>query len=183
MPIVVASTPEVTGRIYRIGSGGITDRITLSGDSSTVNWSTIFKTADETVNGSNTLQNDDELILSITAGQRLAFEGKLVYFSGTTPDFKYQITGSATPTFYYAHHHAIVPGGTSFASVVISEAPDATGLQQLTNISGGVGFAFFGGVVYSSSAVSLTIQWAQNTANASDTIVYAGSYIRYKLVE
>jgi hypothetical protein len=30
---------------------------------------------------------------------------------------------------------------------------------------------------------NVTLQWAQNSANATDTTVYAGSYVQYEMVQ
>ena len=55
----------------------------------------VRKTADETVNNSAVLQNDDDLLLPIGANEIWRFEFVIYGISNATADFKYSLVGPA----------------------------------------------------------------------------------------
>lgn len=129
-----------------------------------------YKVADEIVNNSAAFQDDNELFVSLAANA--VYEGWLhvVYNSGTTPDLKWQFTKPSGAT---QNDWAFL--GYSTASALTY----GTGGQSAT--AGGLGgktVADAWGLITTTNAGQLQWQWAQNTANASDTTVYAGSYLR-----
>ncbi len=138
----------------------------------------VRKTADETVNTSAVLQNDNELLFPILANEVWAFEIFLIWLSGVTPDIKFAIT---------------VPSGTLHWQIVDYMAGGSTVSLVKVNVSGTASTAEGGGTAIYSSILrgviangatpgNVQLQWAQNTSNASDTKVKANSYlIAYKL--
>lgn len=178
MPLEIFRQGDATERLSLVRSAGATGRLALPVD--TLNWTWKTKSENETVNDWNVLQDDDELIVTVPNATRFAIVGALHFTSNNIPDFKYQITGSVAPTFFHCSYWAIAAGETAFTNIVTNNAADATGLQQIIG-PGGIGSCWFDGTVYNNTGASLTltIQWAQNTANASDTIVYAGSRFGY----
>lgn len=52
----------------------------------------VVKTLDETLNNNATLQNDDELFLSVVANIKYWLSMRLIMSSGATPDFKMLFT-------------------------------------------------------------------------------------------
>lgn len=131
------------------------------------------KTADETVNNSATFQNDDHMALSVVANAQYELYGEWRYNSGATPDIKFQWTFPTGLTMRW-NIYGPVAGWTSFA---LTQA-DGAALDGATDIAVQVG----GIVLVGSTAGTLRVQWAQNTANASDTKVLTGSYIRLKRI-
>lgn len=130
-----------------------------------------YKTADETVNNSATLQSDNELLLPMSlTSTKYRLRSRCLFLSNTTPDLK---IGWSGPSGFTMNWSIIGFQSGTFAAY----AYDASGTP---NIDGaGVNDEFFidGTVTTSSTAGTLTLTWAQNTANASDTIMRAGSYI------
>lgn len=128
------------------------------------------KTADETVNNSATLQDDDHLSVSVQADAVYLVELEGVYNSGATPGFKTQLAAPAGSTA----GSAIGAGGTGsgFGGVTLTTALNW----------GGAGaerwFRFTGKLTTAGTAGSLKLQWAQTAANASNTILDAGSSLR-----
>ena len=120
----------------------------------------IRKTADETVNTSATLQNDDSFYFYMNASESWQVELDLAMNSGATPDFKaawtVQAGGSAVGT-------KVVAAGTRswVTDFTAAEAYDGTG----ANSSIGMKLA----LVNSTTAGLFRLQWAQNTSDASDT--------------
>lgn len=155
---------RINGATVELGGGG--------------GMSLIVKEANETVNNSNALQNDDELLFAVAANEVWQFEGVLFVSSNTTPDFKLTFTG---PTGAVGGWGAII--NTNSASATAQNAAGAV-LGSADNLTTSGTFIetirFWGGIHNGANAGNLTLQWAQNTANASNTIVYAGSYIKYQ---
>ena len=127
------------------------------------------KTADETVNNSTTLQNDDHLLgWTMDANGVYAVIGCLLVDSGATPDIKFQWTLPASAVGYTV---VVDNGGseqaTHAAAGVITTA--GAGTIQAVPISG----VF----IIAGTSGTATLQWAQNTADASDTKLRTGSWI------
>lgn len=137
---------------------------------------TAYKASDETVNNSSTLQNDDDLYFAIAANEVWGFHFILDYLSGTTPDIKFAVT---------------VPSGATIAGGLLGMASGSVsrGMIRLSGVAvaqDGLGVTpgahnymttIHGFVVNSTNAGNVQLQWAQNTANASDTKVLAGSHL------
>lgn len=146
---------------------------TLSALISEVRPLTSIKSADETVNNSATLQNDDQLFLSVAANTFYELNLRLIMNSNATANFKLQFTA---------------PAGAGFSSHSI-EGNAATALTG----PGGAGGTYTGvaadkivivGGQFSTAgtAGTLQLQWAQNTANVSNTIVKANSYMTLRQI-
>ena len=158
------------------------DKVYLRANGATVELSTgsggmslIVKTADETVNGSATLQNDDELLFAVAANETWQFEGVLFYTSGATPDIKITATGPSGAVGRFG-----VVATSSNLSVEGRNDELGTGVT-ITSPAGNPGIVhFYGAIANGANAGNLTLQWAQGTSDASDTIVHAGSYIKYQ---
>lgn len=137
-----------------------------------------YKTGDEIVNNSTTLQNDDHLSVAVSASTVYRVDAMLVYQSGTTPDIKWQFTGPAG---------AVMTGGFLIATTAATDATGEIDVGASASIlssahgRGGTGSVvigmFFGLLVVSTTAGTLQLQWAQNTLNATDTTVYTNSYL------
>jgi hypothetical protein len=128
-----------------------------------------YKAADEIVNNSTTFQNDDDLFLSLEANAVYLGELHLLYNTGSTPDLKYQFTKPASCTLAdwsfigYSTAGALVYG---FGGEAISIG--GTGAKLTADAWG---------LITTTSAGVLQLQWAQNTLNASDSTLMAGSYL------
>ena len=129
----------------------------------------IRKTADETVNNNSTLQDDDDLKWTVAANEVWAFNLFLRLTSGATPDLKYNWTGPAGATLHWEE--------------TWGEAPQERGFPSGDRIIPCLGLGVYqaviarGVVVNGANAGTVQLQWAQNTADASDTKVLANSWI------
>lgn len=129
----------------------------------------VRKTADETVNNSTTLQNDDQLALAVEANVTYWLSMRLLMSSGATPDFKMLFT---FPSGLTMKLHNVEPTPT------ISVPYDQTTVAAVSGTGADATIQVEGLVVVSSTAGTLQLQWAQNTLNASNTIVRADSTMR-----
>lgn len=132
------------------------------------------KTADETVTSSTTLQNDDHLAFSLLASQIYEFHIEATYDNA----------GSATAGLKFGW--ATVPAGATmnWSWIMVDSGPAVsfdggktatdTGAAQAGSVKRTLHLQ--GLVFMSSTAGTVTWQWAQNVSNASGTIVRSGSY-------
>lgn len=132
----------------------------------------IRKTADETVNNSVALQNDDALLFAVEANSVWEFIVILQFTSGSTPNLKVAI---------------VVPAAASFIAIKYGYSSTAVGIGFM--VVSGTGTRFDGGeaalqeatlvgvITNGANAGNFQIQWAQNTAEVSDTKVRTNSCI------
>jgi hypothetical protein len=138
-------------------------------------WQTLLpafvrKTSDQTVNNSNVLVNDSQLVVSVSAGAVYRMSLLALQNSGATPGFKFAFTMPAGATFLNGYfdcgssqanrQFAVVGAGGTGG--VTGAAADSVVKVEATILIGG-------------TAGSVQFQWCQSTANASNTIVRAGS--------
>jgi hypothetical protein len=135
----------------------------------------IRKSADESVQNSTTLQNDDHFSFAVGANETWVFEGWIIVFSSTaTPDIKLAFTTPAGATLRWSGLGA-GNAGTDHEVISSSGAADS---YQITSTGGVRDTILVHGVVSTgATAGTLQLQWAQNTADASTSIVEQGSYL------
>lgn len=147
---------------------------------------TIYKTGD-TSKTDATAASDPHLVAPVEASQTYLVDALLLFMGNTTADFKYQFaapTGAAglfssigmpstntTATFPIALN--------ALSSLVALASPVAVG-----GISTSVASPVFiqGSLVTGTTAGLLELQWAQNAANATATVLKAGSFLRLSRV-
>jgi hypothetical protein len=157
-----------------------TDTYVLTAGADDISWAaaaggprSVIKTADETLNNNNTLQNDDHLVLSIDASSRYSIEVWLnVSPNRTASDFacNMALPSGATMVWDTIYH---------FQSSV--SAKDGNQGAKLTVLSLGAGSHFVplnGHILVDTTAGNAQLQWAQDSAVAEDTTVLAGSWMR-----
>ena len=127
---------------------------------------TVRKSADETVNNSTTFQNDDALLLAVRANTTWVVKLALLVNSSAVADFKVQITGPAGSTIegFFAGLDATGNSPGSFGASLTLPGAGANELKPIEFL-----------VIIGSTAGDIQVQWAQNTAQVSDTKVLADS--------
>jgi hypothetical protein len=143
------------------------------------------KTANETVNNSNTVQNDDELFVSVAASMLYVATGHLIYTSGTTPDFRWTWSLPAGAT--HSTNTRVFSRSLSAPSMMVDTRTFTSGNNGAdglgTTVATQAQIIEFAGIIQTSAtAGTARIQWAQNTQNLSDTILYAGSWIELRRI-
>lgn len=130
----------------------------------------IVKTANETINNTNVFQNDDQLAFPLGANENWTFRFVVQANSGATPDLKFAVTAPVGATCAYGHEDPENAVATAnLACGASTGLVTALGVADLYEV--------VGTVRNGANAGNVTLQWAQNTANASNTIVYAGSFV------
>lgn len=133
--------------------------------------------ADQVVNDSTTLVDIPQLEINVDAYERVLFRFNVFYNTAAAADFKYQVAIPGSPTVYRQLTEGMAPDdtavdlalATSSAAVALTGAANANGFVRITGV-----------LVNGANAGQITLQFAQNSANASDTTVYAGSFMEYR---
>jgi hypothetical protein len=137
----------------------------------------VRKTADEIVNNSTTLQNDDHLLLALLANEVWRFEIDAWYAAATTTDLKVLFTVPAAATFKWWAPESYNATSGAWGTATDTEISAARPLEGAGSTSPR-GLHIIGVVVNGANAGNLQLQWAQVTAGASDATVYANSILR-----
>lgn len=143
-------------------------------------WTTVTKLANESIASNQTLQDDDELFFTAASGSMYAFEAIIIYASPAgagTPDIQLAFGEDATDRGQWA---AQIRGtGTDAATtgnaITINTTPQGSGTAAAKRGAYCIG-------THLGNAGVFRFRWAQNSSNVSATIVYAGSYLRYRVV-
>lgn len=130
----------------------------------------VRKSADETVNNSAVLQNDDQLVVALAASTTYEIDMVLLYNSNATADFQFGFVLPSGATMLY--------GLTYWNTSLVAQVDQFSGSSIIAagGTAGGTAAVAKGNIV-TSSAGNLTVRWAQNTANVSDTKVLIGSIL------
>jgi hypothetical protein len=132
-----------------------------------------YKDTNETVNNTAVIQNDDELVLAVAASTKYFFELYVPYNSGATPDLKvgWTLPSGATNIWQidYFDTSAVAQKGQSSSVPTTGFAIGGFGADLYVR--------FLGSISISSTAGNMQVVWAQNTANASNSTVYAGAFL------
>lgn len=142
------------------GSGGGSGNVT-----------TVVKNADEVVNNSISLQDDDELSFPIGASEVWSFRFVVQANANTTPDLKFAVTApsGAVCSVTYSDPEGATSNGQYGCGVSTARLATTTGQVDLYEITGTVTNGVNPG--------NVTLQWAQFQLEVSDATVYAGSYV------
>jgi hypothetical protein len=140
-------------------------------------WGYVRKSADQTVNNSTVLVNDTELFVPMPTAGTFAWEAVLFSSSSDVADIKYALTWPAGVTAMW--------GTMGLATTAVAGVGDVAIDTETT--SGNVNFhgggtsqmvVFYGDLTMGGTAGNLQIQFAQNTAEVSNTIVRSRSRLR-----
>lgn len=144
----------------------------------------VWKTGDESVTSSTTLQNDGSLVLPLAANARYLLDGYLAYtgptFGAGPADLKAAWAVPAGATMRWAQHG---PGSNTPNGIAAVETDHATN-HVLGTYGTGTNIVArpAGWVTTSGTAGDLQLRWAQNVSNGVATTLRAGSWIRLRRV-
>lgn len=128
-----------------------------------------YKAADETVNNSTTLQNDDDLVVALDANSYYAVSAFLRHNTSATADYWYSFTvpSGATGWRFFCENNDTVCRSEDMTVTLngVGASADEAGMMTGTIFTGG-------------SAGNLQLQWAQKTAEVSDTKILQGSWLK-----
>lgn len=129
----------------------------------------IIKKADESIQSTTTLQDDDELTVAISASTNYFVVVYLFLTSASNADLKYAFSVPSSPT----DSMKILSG--DWSCITDQNALPITTVQSITTTGSDVTVQVFGTLINGATAGNLVFQWAQTTSQASDTTVLRGS--------
>jgi len=130
----------------------------------------VRKTADEIVNNSAALQDDDDLLFPMAINEVYEFTAILLCLSNAIPDIKFAFTMPAGGDVDW------VFTGVDAVGAMVSVSVNGSGVStHMTAIAAPQVIVLHGIARNAGAAGNCQLQWAQNVANASDTIVYTNS--------
>jgi hypothetical protein len=147
----------------------------------TASYPQIVKSADESIDNSNVLQDDDELQFPMLANT--TYHVRLIVFfeAGATPDFKYRVEGPTAPTLVLRNLSTKVPGSGTPAPIAVISGFDGSD----RNLGGAAGHGCIIEEIIvqnGANAGDFKFRFAQQTATTSDPVtVYAGSSLGWKV--
>jgi hypothetical protein len=140
-------------------------------------WTNKSKRADQTRTATTTFASDDTMTFSAVASATYRVKIGIHYTTPAAADIKFQITGPASPTYINLCKKSVAGGATAFGTIAID-----TAFSTSTSVTGtGTdGYFEYEGVIQNGvNAGTIAVQWAQDTSDAGNTIVRAGSFIDY----
>lgn len=180
-----AATAVPIGAIYTVtDEGNVQERSTGAAWQSfcPLGTRTIVKASDEGGITNNTLQNDDELLMTVVANAVYVVEVVLFVTTGasSTPDFQVAFTMPTAATY-----SGIIDALTAAATLSTDDnlgfryrESSPTTAQSAGVVGSANGGCFIKGVLKTgANAGTFQLQWAQNTTNATATVVKADSYL------
>lgn len=139
---------------------------------------TVYKTADESVTSSITVQDDNHLTLAVAASGVYAFDGCLLFDSAdVNADLRLTFTGPSGASGWWAPV-AITLGNADGTGNARLTKFDLAGESTVGTISGGSIARPCGYLAVSSTAGTFKLQWAQASSSATAVTVRAGSWLR-----
>jgi hypothetical protein len=143
------------------------------------------KTATESVTSSTTLQDDDELTVTVEADSVYVVTAVLQYDAATAGDIKFAFSAPASATLDWAatvapttSTTATAPGTVNFNGSDISTTYGAGGIGAGSRLSA----TAVGLLVVAGTAGTFKLQWAQFASSATATRVFAGSFLHLRKV-
>lgn len=142
------------------------------------------KTATETVTSSTTLQDDDELFVSVEANSVYMVEALLCYDGATAGDFKFAFTLPSGATLNYGH----MGTATTIAAATGNTVDNRQIIETDTLAAGAAGagtilaLPIWGILIISSTAGTMRLQWAQFASSATPTRMFAPSFLHLRKV-
>lgn len=176
---LVAAKLDTTGKNAADGYVGLdsSGKITTG-----LPWTVVTKTTTETRASTTTLANDAALKFPMLANTKYRFRMYVYFQTGATPDFKFRHSGPASPTLMAVHRTWTQPGGTAFSGVAVDSAYSVADVSP-SGANTGVGRVYLEGIIHNgANAGDFVFQWAQNTSDAGNTSVLAGSSVEYSAV-
>jgi hypothetical protein len=148
-----------------------------------------LKTSDESRNTTTAFAADSKLVAALDASEQYFFDVLVLFSAGATPDFKMRLAYSGTLTearFSILQKEA---NNTWTSEGTPTTRPTFMNAAQITTPTGfalggndsasTTGGYHYRGVLTTNAAGNLSVEWAQNTSNGTDSTVKAGSYLRY----
>lgn len=168
MPLWQKSTPVIRTLTERIRDSSLTGSAGI--------WATAIKTLDEVRSATTVLADDTTLQFAMLGGHKYSVRIRVWFDTTAAGDFKWALTGPALNSARVTRKW-IIPGGSAYAGVLV----DTTYTASQSVVSAGTtgGYVEVDATIRPSADGIFRFQWAQDTSDAGNTSVLAGSYMDY----
>jgi hypothetical protein len=142
----------------------------------------VIKSADEARNTTTTLTDDSTLVVPMTGGTKYLLRCRVLWnIANATMDFKYGLAYSGSMTHHYRYIRAADVSAAAGTDAVSESFADSLVASQAITVTAVTHFGLleFYIVAEPSTSGTWSFQWAQNTSNASDATVMAGSIVEW----
>lgn len=160
--------------------GSLVGTVTGNGVYDGYAWNTLVKSTIETRASSAALANDGALQFSMAANTTYAIRIKVYYDTAATPGFKFALAGPGAATIIRIARKHI--SAAALTTLVVASEVAYTGSTSLPGGTTGGYFEIDMITTNGATPGTFAFQWAQDTSNASNTSVNAGSYLEYRKV-
>jgi hypothetical protein len=145
-----------------------------------IGWTTLSATADQAVINNSTPTNSTYLQFSMAASTKYRIRFYVMFDCTAAGDFKYTLSGPASPTLVHIERLHVEAGGTSPARGMLVAYPANV---ALTGTGTAFGYVKADMIVHNgSNAGTFSFQFSQNSAQSdAGAIVLAGSYMEYSI--
>lgn len=143
---------------------------------------TVRKTADDSRSATTTYADDPHLVFAAEANAVYTMLGWIKYFADPTPDIKIQFS---VPSGCLGEWGWNMPGSTTAATgttgySIRTETNDVANGRTGYGTSDSQHMTPMGGLFrMGSTAGNIALQWAQNTSNATATVLYTDSFLTF----
>lgn len=135
-------------------------------------------TSDVTKISSTTLGNITGLAVAVEANAVYAIEAFVEYNSGVTPDIKFGWTYPASATIKWAGWGVPTSGSSRVGSIDTGVTTEAVALPFTGDAGGNPSVRIVGTITTAGTAGTLQATFAQNTSDATNTVVKAGAWLK-----
>ncbi len=143
------------------------------------------KAVDQTINNNAGFTDDTELVLAVAANTVYELSGEIAYEGTTTADVRMTFTGPTAATMALWTIGGPAASTTSFTNTGLLAVPGALGVSQIVGGAGAgtIGVARpLGRLVVGANAGNFQFKFGQATAEVSDVIIKAGSWLTLRKV-
>jgi hypothetical protein len=151
-------------------------------------WSTLFRTTDNSVTSNATLTNDSQLQFTMAANTKYRIRASISLFNGSGGGAQIGFVGPASPSVVSYNCISNVGGTSSVtSSFFVTPFYSTTGYPGSPLAWSGSGTSFW--LTYDiyvsngSSSGTFAFQFAQNTSSGTASVLRAGSYLDYAIVQ
>jgi hypothetical protein len=149
--------------------------IYLSGEVKSSVGAKIYKTSNQTKISDTAMAADNTLTFSVDSTGTYVVDGYLMFNTGATGDFKFDLNGPSTSSIVILREHVV---GAATTDVLGSSTAWASAIAVAG--AAGYGLVKFRCMFVATATGTFSVRWAQNASEAVNTIVYAGSSIEWK---
>jgi len=174
---VLTGSQSFSGQVELTGQAASTDDSAMTRSLSDTRYGQklrVSKTAATSRNTTTTLADDPDLVLTFPETGEYLLRIQFSTYDNSTGGFKYDFAGTAT----YGVRQRLRGSTIANQTAITSSSPAATmPSEDVSPWANSTRVGYWQGVIYVTATGTITFRWAQNTSNANNTQVHAGSYM------